>query len=337
MAVGPQPAPTSDETQIALPDWAEIAEDIYCPLCNYNLRGLIEPRCPECGYRFNWPELLDQTLRLHPYAFEHHPERNIWSAWKTSWGLLRPARFWKSLHPVQPSNVTRLVNYWGHTLFATLVTLVILIASGTIQVAQWLASDALEQYKITQLLLSGPHKASFEKNCIEAFGSVTACLAHWKQLAVPNYWEGFRHALGAASEEWPLVTFMILWPMLTVVSMMVFQITMKSRRIHTTHLVRCAMYNQNIFALLNVLLIINFEQSVGLHVRLAGGHRFISFWGPLLSGSLVLVVFLIFFQRMVAACKHYLRFDRPIATIVASQIITGLAMMIILLFPLFWA
>ena len=55
------------------PDWDHQTEDIFCPLCEYNLRGLIEPRCLECGYRFEWPDLLDPRRRLHPYLFEHHP------------------------------------------------------------------------------------------------------------------------------------------------------------------------------------------------------------------------------------------------------------------------
>lgn len=28
----------------------EITDDLYCPQCGYNLRGLISNRCPECGY-----------------------------------------------------------------------------------------------------------------------------------------------------------------------------------------------------------------------------------------------------------------------------------------------
>lgn len=35
------------------PDWATLHEDVRCPLCDYDLRGLTEPRCPECGYRFD--------------------------------------------------------------------------------------------------------------------------------------------------------------------------------------------------------------------------------------------------------------------------------------------
>lgn len=66
------------------PEWAAIEADVFCPLCDYNLRGLTEPRCPECGFRFDWPHVLDPTRRLHPYIFEHHPERNFRSFWQTA-------------------------------------------------------------------------------------------------------------------------------------------------------------------------------------------------------------------------------------------------------------
>ena len=82
-----------------------IQEDILCPLCEYDLRMLAKPRCPECGYRFDWPDVLDPSRRLHRYLFEHHPERNWWSFWKTALGSLRPRKFWAALQPVQPSSV----------------------------------------------------------------------------------------------------------------------------------------------------------------------------------------------------------------------------------------
>ena len=68
-------------------DWDTISEEILCPLCDYNLRGLIQPRCPECGYRFEWQGLLDPKYRLHPYLFEHHPERNFRSFWPRATSL----------------------------------------------------------------------------------------------------------------------------------------------------------------------------------------------------------------------------------------------------------
>src|SRR5213075_324796 len=94
------------------PDWSAVTEELRCPLCEYNLRGLTQPRCPECGYSFTWDEILDKTRRLHPYLFEHHPERNLGSFWQTVWGGLWPTGFWTTLHPSQPSRRKRLLLYF---------------------------------------------------------------------------------------------------------------------------------------------------------------------------------------------------------------------------------
>src|SRR4029077_14776781 len=79
-----------------------VEQDLHCPLCDYNLRGLSEPRCPECGHRSTWDELRNKDPK-HPYLFEEHPRRNIWSFVKTCWGSFCPRRFWSELSPtVQP-------------------------------------------------------------------------------------------------------------------------------------------------------------------------------------------------------------------------------------------
>src|SRR5947207_2344425 len=91
---------------------APTEEAIHCPLCDYDLRGLIEPRCPECGYRFDWKDLRDPTRRLHPYLFEHHPERNIRALLRTVRASQRPKRFWRGLFPTQRPDRRRLLIYW---------------------------------------------------------------------------------------------------------------------------------------------------------------------------------------------------------------------------------
>src|SRR3954470_8548137 len=107
------PAPTA-----FTPAWDTIPHEVRCPLCEYNLRGLTDPRCPECGHRFDWAVVTDPSRRLHPYLFEHHPERNLRSFARTLWGTLRPRRFWESLPANQPLRPRRMVIYW---LLAALV------------------------------------------------------------------------------------------------------------------------------------------------------------------------------------------------------------------------
>src|SRR5438309_10005725 len=76
---------------------------LHCPMCDYDLRGQVEPRCPECGYRFDWEELPDPARRVHPYLLEHHPRRNVWTFLRTLLGGLRPRRLWSSLYPRHPT------------------------------------------------------------------------------------------------------------------------------------------------------------------------------------------------------------------------------------------
>src|SRR4051794_40302676 len=74
----PPPLPTTaPPTPLdAAPDWSALdAPAVVCPLCEYNLHGLAEPRCPECGYRFTWRGLIEQRGLEHPYLFEHHARR----------------------------------------------------------------------------------------------------------------------------------------------------------------------------------------------------------------------------------------------------------------------
>ena len=94
------------------PDWSTIVgREVCCPLCDYNLRGLSEPRCPECGYRFDWEPLIHPPP-AHAYLFEHHPEQNVRSFFRTWFAGLRPARFWREVQPIDVPRVGRLIVYW---------------------------------------------------------------------------------------------------------------------------------------------------------------------------------------------------------------------------------
>ena len=103
-------APSTDVA--SAPDWSAVNNGVPCPLCDYDLRGLSEPRCPECGYRFSWHELLDPKIAPHAYLFEHHPRRNILSFLRTLRATWRPRTFWRSIAPTQPISFRRLLIYW---------------------------------------------------------------------------------------------------------------------------------------------------------------------------------------------------------------------------------
>jgi hypothetical protein len=96
----------------AAPDWTTISEQIECPLCGYNLRGIAEPRCPECGYKFTWRELLSPENRAHSPFFEHQAHRRWRAFWRTAIAGIFPGRFWRDATPAQPGFPGRLFVYF---------------------------------------------------------------------------------------------------------------------------------------------------------------------------------------------------------------------------------
>lgn len=315
-----EPTPT-----MAGPCWDRIDENVFCPLCDYNLRGLIEPRCPECGFKFAWPDLLDPSRRRHPYLFEHHPERNIWSAWKTSWGMLRPRTFWKSLHPSQPSKPRRMVYYWLITVVSILALMLgcgvwITVREARIQAAQNVSYRAQES-----AYLSSPAGQADATKIVGRFGSIPAYL-NMNYSTSPNYSMWAQVVLGRMILESPLLVVVFVWPWLTVMSLMVFAISMQRRKVRITHVMRTAFYSQDVAPLFAIpfcvfpMLEISSVTPILLLPKAAA------------IGGLAVCFFL---YRMTMAYKYYLQFDHPFSTILASQIITALASMILLM-PLLW-
>jgi len=50
------------------PDWDAIDFDVLCSRCDYNLRTLTRPRCPECGLEFQWPEVLGRIVNRSEFC-----------------------------------------------------------------------------------------------------------------------------------------------------------------------------------------------------------------------------------------------------------------------------
>src|SRR5438552_2051630 len=102
--VAVRPNVMSDATQFATLD-----QDLHCPVCDYNLRGLIHPRCPECGHAFVLRKLLDAG-KLHPYLFEHRYQ-GLDAIIRTCWHSFWPGRFWRALNRSIEPRVARMLFY----------------------------------------------------------------------------------------------------------------------------------------------------------------------------------------------------------------------------------
>jgi hypothetical protein len=122
-----------------LPDDWLFDRDLPCPRCQYNLRMLSTPRCPECGTVFRWQTLLHigcprcgESLEMvdgkrcprcdldldwqalldqaDPSQFKQfeYTQRPVRAAIRTWLAALRPRRFWDGIRLESPPAVTRL-------------------------------------------------------------------------------------------------------------------------------------------------------------------------------------------------------------------------------------
>ena len=310
----------------ASPDWAAIGYDVLCPLCEYNLRGLIEPRCPECGYRFDWPEVLNPQRGWHPYLFEHHPERNWWSYRQTVRGACRSRRFWQSLHPSQPSRPSRMLIYW-------------LIGAGALMMVSVLFLVPNAVYGIRVCNVRRAHQVDILKQglmdsrgLIAYYGSLEAYLDRFYPTGL-TYLK--RSLTGGGAIRWyrsrfvPLVLAVLLvWPWLSLGAMMIFQASMRRGRLKPIHLARSVLYSFDPSAWAALLVVACLATTVAPFL-------FVPSVQTLSRGNPDYVIRQTFgwiglavawsAWRLRMACKCYLRFTWPTATVLATQAITFMA------------
>ena len=307
-----EPAVTTSQhpSHAAVPDWTSQA-DLHCPLCDYNLRGLTEPRCPECGYTFRWVELTDPALKLHPYLFEHHPRRTVWSFWKTAVGGLRPARGWTKLHPGQSSRPGRLLAYWvAAAVIALLGGVVAPVLVGTIVTNDSLAVTTQRPF-------------FFQPNGVPVYQDSNGLLTTTAP-AKPGYFDGRGfdenwEESGQAYAIWWGVA--VAWPWATLLALMIFQISMHRAKVHGLHVRRCVLYSFD--ACLWAGLYVMALAAAAMAIWMAGGSASELHHG--LAALCLPLLWVVVVYRLGCAYRDYLKFDHPWATVISTQIIVALA------------
>jgi hypothetical protein len=300
--------PTSSALRPASPpNWDNLTADVHCPLCAYSLRGLTEARCPECGYRFEWAEVLDPDRQPHPYLFEHHPEKNIRSFCRTAVGGLRPGRFWRTLRPTQRSNTRRLLLYG----LAVIVLYLGLAETGISRFPMYLHYQ-IQDNSNQQASLLGHLPTSARGRIIRQYGTLQN-YAEWlyptrvNALLVMQTWRWF-------DVRWP-ETSLLAWSAATLATLLIFRVSMRRARVKVVHVLRCVIYSFDVLlwiALLGILA--DILETLPIPYQTAQIRRTIGEWsGPAI---VVLVIY-----RLIMAYRLYLRFDRPAATVLASQLI----------------
>lgn len=285
---------------------------LCCPLCEYDLRAQVEPRCPECGYAFEWAELRDPARRLHPWLFEHHPERNVGSFFRTFLAGQRPRQFWRDLYPTQLSNLRRLLLYGAVVALLSAAPLVAILAWGLWETnSQTLAARGRAAISFAQ---SQPPWA-------DKYGSLEVFLDTYFPLlpdprAVGNTLTSpsFRDCTG-------YLGFLLAWPWLTLAALMVFQISMRRAKVRPGHVLRCVIYAADILLLPALIVVAGFVPS------LLGSSRGSLAWfltHEVTLERLVPLVLLVLCYRLWIAYRRYLRFEHALLTVLASQAMVGL-------------
>jgi hypothetical protein len=292
------------------PDWETLKEDLKCPLCDYNLRGLTEPRCPECGFQFTWQELFDAERDRHQYLFEDHPKRNIWSFWKTFWNDCRPRRFWRELSPAHAVRIKRLLIYW-------LLANGILLLSAVNPFIQSGREIIRQNTSMSRFFMPVPGSSNYQY----ASGMAPGGAFIYTQISASQYrlnvrtrpWDFVKAVWAAARQDFSIIQSMIVilvWPWATLLSLLIFQASMRRAKIKTSHVLRCAIYGCDFCLLLTALLTL------------------LSFWWRWDVKSVAYMVLLpcsiLATYRLTFAYKRYLRFSHPFLTVLASQIVVFL-------------
>ena len=292
------PTVTSD---FGPPDWTSTGSlpDVHCPLCEYNLRGLTEPRCPECGYQFAWADLLDPAQKGHRYLFETYPGSLFAAFWKTAWHGLRPRKFWKTLRADMPVVPLRLVFYGLLTVIICLLG----IAS----------SYATNQFFAYQDMI--------------AFNN---SLTGWQRLnnQRPFEWLPF--------DQYALTGILVGgWPVLTFLSLMVFQISMRRAKVKAVHVLRCVIYGWDavVWVALSALFL-NSIVAVEIYAEITSASSQLNILLWALGWGWVATI-ISFGYRLFISYRFYLRFQHAVLTVFVSQMLVLLTMLIVWLHSIY--
>ena len=122
-----------------------------------------------------------------------------------------------------------------------------------------------------------------------------------------------------------VTAFALLWPWMTFASLMVFRASMRRARVRTVHVLRCVIYSADAAAL-GALAVgaawFFYDSWLGSRVA------YRSVWREFGSSRgvpiVATVLFAILTYRLSVAYRRYLRFDRPLATAIASQVMIAL-------------
>ncbi len=307
------------------PDGSTHGADLTCPLCDYNLRGLTEPRCPECGFAFTWAELLDAKRDRHPWLFEHAVRGRRRRAFlSTYFRNCVPRRFWREVTPANPVRRARLIKYW---IVTTLLLSGVIIGPLLVQAGR-LAIDVQQQRARFIPIPGRPGQLRNTWPSNYGLNYTTAAI----RAAAPPVWsrtfalrvaDAYLSRTGGAFVAVVVVT--AAWPWLTVATLMVFQASMRRAKTNSDHVLRAAIYGCDFGLLVTVLAIAAFStmDDRGNTIPTKQVVELAAMLAVLTAMACVAITT----YRLTIAYGRYLRFHLPLATVLASQVIAFLALL----------
>jgi hypothetical protein len=321
-----------------------VDQDIPCPLCGYNLRGLPEARCPECGGKFDWPDLTDPTRKLHPYLFEHHPRKNIRSFVRTVIGGFSPRHFWRTLHPSQPSRPRRLILYWLIVIVLSLLFPVLQFVLNAAQMRQRMI-DGRQRNMIFWRLIPPPpgYRGPLANNMqLSVITSNWPSVQAYVDMLMPQptlkvlfhdtttplledvRWAGLAKGNFLAASAVFFAAAMLVWPFAAMLALMLLRTTMRQASVRRSHLLRVAIYSGDAVLLVWMLQLLPFVISLLAQwnnslqsVALSN----LSDWLVTLLHVAPLMVLTLVTYRFAVAIHSYLCFCHAIAVAVCVQAI----------------
>lgn len=324
--------PDATASPAAAPDWNQIQREVLCPLCDYNLRGLIEPRCPECGHGFLWSELLRQSNLHPPWLFEYRKSRKFTSIVLTFFWSQTPGRFWLAVRPTQEPVVRRLILY---SLCVASLAFVMIVADRSAIAGKYYYSIIQSRREGKAYAELSMRRPSYRAMVLKEYGSVDAMID--RRYPIASLLDVVR--LMARNSEQVGIVFLlaaIAWPWLTLGSLLIFLRSMRKSQVKIAHVLRCAIYSTDVISLLMLVpagfLIIPPLVTATLRNLYVGSWN----WNVFLAGWLCvpLLLGMIVAWKLAAAYRQYLGFPHAVAVAVASQLIVVL--FILAVAPVTW-
>jgi hypothetical protein len=208
------------------------------------------------------------------------------------------------------------------------------------QLQKYHANNALGRARLKASLLARAHSPDV-RNAIRPYGSLDALLddAFPRNPRARFYYHPGWGGPAALND----VAFALLaWPWLTFVTLLLFRFSMRRARIRPAHVLRCVLYSFDAVLWAGVVAAVAVVPEVlGPRTWPSRGRQdwpevLDMLLGPYLQDPvtkavLIAAALLLPFMawRLTVAYRQYLRFDRPAATVLASQVIVLLALIVV--------